>query len=276
MIEATEEPDGSSIGAMKKMSLQILSICEYADAKIGLADIMVALFNEYQASETALTGVVNKTIREDISKEDALKQIDKVIQKNGQLTESLVTFYNKEPSQGPYEGLLTLFGVNAFNNEVNNAAINTCMTEAGEQDIQVVLRANNALEGRTDIPMLEDGYTNTMNLFTQVKNLRNEDEDVAKQVKRLARHLNQDVTHLKEEIYGSDELEMTPSVIKDLVDQIGELKKRFTTLVNLSDRAPPLDVVEVTYGDSPFECSVQEFFAKARRMLLTKKDEIQD
>ena len=95
--------------------------------------------------------------------------------------------------------------------------------------------------------MLEDGYTNIMNLFAQVKNLRNEDEDVAKQVKRLARHLNQDVTHLMEEIYGSDDTEMTQSVIKDLADQIGELTKRFTTLLNLSDK------VEVTYGDSPFE-----------------------
>ena len=36
LIDAMEDPDGSSMGAMKKMALQILSICENADVKIGL------------------------------------------------------------------------------------------------------------------------------------------------------------------------------------------------------------------------------------------------
>ena len=60
-----------------------------------------------------------------------------------------------------------------------------------------------------------------------------------------------------------------------MVDQIQELKKRFTSLLNLSDKEPPLARV-VVEGYTPFECSVSEFFSRARRKLLKKKDQVQD
>ena len=63
-----------------------------------------------------------------------------------------------------------------------------------------------------------------MNLFTEIKNLKDEQEDIAKQVRRLTKNLNTDVDLLKDEIYNGDEEDMTPSVIKDMVDQ-EEIKK---------------------------------------------------
>ena len=57
-----------------------------------------------------------------------------------------------------------------------------------------------------------------------------------------------------------------------MVDQIQELKKRFTGLLNLSDNEPQLAMV-VVEGDT---CSVSEFFSRARRKLLKKKDQVQD
>ena len=60
-----------------------------------------------------------------------------------------------------------------------------------------------------------------------------------------------------------------------MVDQIQELKKRLTSLLNLSDKEPTLAMV-IVEGDTPFECSVSEFFSRARRKLLKKKDEVQD
>ena len=50
---------------------------------------------------------------------------------------------------------------------------------------------------------------------------------------------------LKEEIYGGEDDDMTTSVIKDMVDQIQKLKRRFTGLLNLSDKEPPLTMVVV-------------------------------
>ena len=121
-----------------------------------------------------------------------------------------------------------------------------------------------------DFPTLEGGNTNTMNLFIEIKNLEDEQEDVAKQVRRLAKNLNTDVDLLKDKIYNGDEED-----IKDMVDQIQELKKRLTSLLNLSDKEPPLEIVIVT-GNTPFECSISEFFSRFRRKLLKKKDEVQD
>ena len=92
----------------------------------------------------------------------------------------------------------------------------------------------------------------------------------------LCTTLNNDVSTLAEEVYGGIDADMRPSVIKDLVDQVNDLKKRFTTIMNLSDDAPPLEAVEVNHGSEPFVCTVSEFFQKARRKLLMKKDLVQD
>ena len=145
------------------------------------------------------------------------------------------------------------------------------MVEAGEQRLEIVLRVNNNLEDRSDFLTLEGGYTNPMNLFTEIKSLKDEEEDITKQVRRLTKNLNTDVNLLKEEIYCGEDDDMTPSVIKDIVDQILELKRRVTGLLNLLDKEPPLTMVFVE-GEKHFECSVSEFLSRARRKLLKKKD----
>ena len=47
LIAVMEDPDNSSMGAMKKMANFLLSVCEYSNIKIGLANNMIASFNEY-------------------------------------------------------------------------------------------------------------------------------------------------------------------------------------------------------------------------------------
>ena len=63
------------------------------------------------------------------------------------------------------------------------------MVEAGEQRLEVVLRVFNNLEVRADFPTLEGGYKNVMNLFTEIKNLKDEQDEIAKQVRRLAKNI---------------------------------------------------------------------------------------
>ena len=74
-----EDPDNSSMGAMKKMANLLLSVCEYSDIKIGLADNIIASFNEYLACDAELIGLANKVIRGEVTKEYAFNLIDKVI-----------------------------------------------------------------------------------------------------------------------------------------------------------------------------------------------------
>ena len=166
LILVMEDPDNSSMGAMKKMTNILLSVCEFADVKIGLPD------NEYLACDAKLIGLANKVIRGEVSKEYALNLIEEVIKKNSELTEHAITFYSKEPGENSCSGLLTLFGAHAFNNAVDEVQFDTAMEEAGEQRLEVVLRVNPNLEARGEFPTLEGGYTNAMNLFTEIKNLK--------------------------------------------------------------------------------------------------------
>ena len=41
LILVMEDPDNSSMGAMKKMANLLLSVCEFGDVKIGLADKVI-------------------------------------------------------------------------------------------------------------------------------------------------------------------------------------------------------------------------------------------
>ena len=148
LIAAMEDPDNSSMGAMKKMALLLLSFYDYADVKIGLADNMIILFNEYLAGDAKLIGLANKVIRGEVTKDHTLNLIDEVIKKITELTEYAITFYSKEPGENPYLGLLTLFGANAFNNAVDAVEFDACMAEPGEQRLEVVLRVNNNREDR--------------------------------------------------------------------------------------------------------------------------------
>ena len=122
-----------SMGAMKKMALLLLSICEYADVKIGLGDNKIILCNEYLTVDGKLDGLASKVIRGEVTKDHALNLIDEVIKKITELTEYAITFYSKEPGENPYLGLLTLFSNNTFNNAVDAVEFYACMAEAGEQ-----------------------------------------------------------------------------------------------------------------------------------------------
>ena len=47
MILVMEDQDNSSMGVMKKMANLLLSVFEFADVKIGLADKVIKTYNEY-------------------------------------------------------------------------------------------------------------------------------------------------------------------------------------------------------------------------------------
>ena len=173
-----EDADACSMSAVKEKAKQILSICEYAGSKILLSDAMVEAYNEYMTKAANLVGLANRVIRSDVTKENALQDVNEVFELNGDATAKTIAFLNKEHTEAPYEGLQTLFG-DAFVNAVDDAAIMACMIEAEEINLEVVLRVNPNIESRVDIPLLEAGFTEVMNLYTEVKNTKVEAEDTS-------------------------------------------------------------------------------------------------
>ena len=72
------------------------------------------------------------------------------------------------------------------------------MTEAGQEDPNVSLWINTNVSGKDDIPLLVNLYTEAMLNYSEIKNVRLEDEETSKTVKRLVNHLNKDVMSLVE------------------------------------------------------------------------------
>ena len=72
LILVIKDQDNSSMGAIKKMANLLLSVCEFADVKIGLADKVINTYNEYMACDAKFMGLSNNVIRLEVSKEYAL------------------------------------------------------------------------------------------------------------------------------------------------------------------------------------------------------------
>ena len=134
-----------------------------------------------------------------------------------------------------------------------------------------------AIAARQEIHLLENQYQDQMRLYAEIKNQRTEQEDTKKQVERLTEVLMDDIESYKEEVFTATETDLTPSVIKDFIDQLSDMKKRFTSIQSMDDHEPPVVPITITEMDSDGEAfdrelTVAEFFFKIRRKLLHLKD----
>ena len=59
-------------------------------------------------------------------------------------------------------------------------------------------------------------------------------------VKRLCSHLRKDLIEFGQEVYGELEEDLAPSVIKDMLDQLTELSKRYLNIKVMLDTDPEI------------------------------------
>ena len=64
-------------------------------------------------------------------------------------------------------------------------------------------------------------------------------EDLQVNVARLSRHLRKDLVELGKEVFEEEEDEMAPSVIRDLLDQVSEISRRYLEIRLNSILSPP-------------------------------------
>ena len=144
------------------------------------------------------------------------------------------------------------------------------MTEAGQEDPNVSLWINTNVNGKDDIPLLVNLYTEAMLNYLEIKNVRLEDEETSKTVKRLVSHLNKDVKAMVFEVFGR-EMESSPSVIHDTVRQLDELKKRMVNIVNMTDKDTKFEEVVIHDGDDSTAVSAETFLKMGKRNFWSKK-----
>ena len=107
-------------------------------------------------------------------------------------------------------------------------------------------------------------------------------EELQVNVTRLSNHLRKDLVDLGKEVYEEDEEQLAPSVIRDLLDQLSELSRRFLEIRTKMDEEPKIDPINlrefdpITMSHKTSSLSVPQYLHKLRKKLLILQDEVRD
>ena len=101
-------------------------------------------------------------------------------------------------------------------------------------------------------------------------------------VARLIRHLRKDLVELGKEIFEEEEDEMAPSVIRDFLDQVTEISRRYLEIRTKSDedpKIPPIPLKEfdpISTSYRTLNYAIPSYLNKLKKKLLVLQDEIRD
>ena len=73
---------------------------------------------------------------------------------------------------------------------------------------------------------METQYQDQVNLYGNIKNQHTDAEDNLKTIERQTKILMRDLEMFKDEVYNAGVSDLSPSVLKDFLDQLGDMKKR--------------------------------------------------
>ena len=177
-----------------------------------------------------------------------------------------------------------LLGHNSFSNDIDDANIIAALAEGRNEELHAGLRT---LDGRhlTDrrfISFFEKRYQHLVNIYATIQGLRSDKEELEVNVTRLCSHLRKDLVDLGKEAYDEDEEYMAPSVIRDLLDQLSELSKRYLGIRTMMDKDPKIEPISlrefdpITRSHRTSTYSVPQYIHKIKKKLLILQDEVRD
>ena len=158
-----------------------------------------------------------------------------------------------------------LYGNLPFDNGVEDPDVIRHMTEADQDNPDVALWIKTNV--KYDIPLLVNLYDEAMQNYTEIKNVRLEEEETNKTVTRLVAHLNKDMKSMVFEVFGG-EIESSPSVIQDIVRQLDELKRRMVSVFNMTDKEVKFNDVVIHECDDSTTVFAKAFPRMGKRKLL--------
>ena len=183
---------------------------------ITIGRCLIASYNTMREQRDFCNNLHNKVIRNEVTKALALERIDDLVRSIEDLGTVLTEFLNEEPDEDERDAMRILYGNQGFDDAVTDQEILRHMTEAGQEDQNVSLWININVNGKDDIPLLVNLYTEAMLNYSEIKNVKLEDEETSKTVNKLVNHLNKDVKAMVFEVFGR-ETESSTSVIHDTV-----------------------------------------------------------
>ena len=89
-----------------------------------------------------------------------------------------------------------------------------------------------------DISFFEVKFVHLMELYASIKNLKQEEEEMNLNRQRLCTYLRKDLIQFHQEVCEETEGTTASSVLKDLIDQLGNLNKRLLNIKVMADSEP--------------------------------------
>ena len=276
LIDQTPNCEDSSVTAMITRSKEILLTIEYQEQKYLLGETFANKFNTYNERRMEAVGIENRVIRQEVTKANALTELDSVLEAQEEAFNSLRSFFMKEPGEGAYNGCVTLLG-DVFNPGVNMPELLELVREASNEEIGVIMRVNQHIHSMVDVPDMQGQYNDLLREYQLINQQRVEREDQAREVARRTKNFMTELLALKKEIDTTPEEDLGVSVVKDYLEQVSDLKKKVGTIRALDDKEIPTGIVRVTEIDVDnvgfnVNYTVDEWMANIRRNLLLMKD----
>ena len=177
-----------------------------------------------------------------------------------------------------------LLGRGTFTQNVDEANVIEALKEGRNQELRAVLRTINerVITKRSDLPFFESRYQHLVTLYGSLRELKQEEEELQVNRNRLCSYLRRDLIEFGQEVNDEVDGYIAPSVIKDLLDQLSNLSKRFLDIKLMSDIEPDIAPIPYIEEDSvdgsarTLSLPVGQFTYKIKRKLLELKDQVQD
>ena len=133
-----------------------------------------------------------------------------------------------------------LYGRNSFSQDMDEASIVEAVQEGRVQDLRAGLRKAEPrlITKLSDVSYFETKFTHLMGLYTTIKGLKQEDEEMQFMRQRLCTCLHKDLLDFYKEVNEEVEGLTASSVVKDLLEQLSSLNKRLLDIKIMADSEP--------------------------------------
>ena len=97
LLAQTPNCEGSSVTAMIIKSREMILTADYQETKYRLGEEFVTSYNQYNTINGEVDGIRNKVIRQEITKANALAELDNVLEAQDEAFNKLKTFLTRNP-----------------------------------------------------------------------------------------------------------------------------------------------------------------------------------
>ena len=260
-----------AIPALRGAATFLEDAVQWIQDKLGAScDVLLRQAN-YTKLEEDNQDILNRVVAGEVTKDQAIKKANDLIDALEEVVVSLVTYLEMAPNEKVVTGLTLLFGNNPLRRGVGELDITNLLAEAERQDPAVALRVNEDVDKRTDFPSLQATYNRVMENFANIRRLDDREADQKKLFRRHLRNLLQEASEVAEQIWRPISLDSI-SLVCDLIKQVEGLKTRFNNLQTMTDDDVNIGVVTFLDSKGIQEKDFDRIIKDGKDLLLKRKD----